>query len=560
MATRTKRRAADKPQAADAAASRPKARAGFMRNEFLQNWRPALREASDDVRAAWTTAASRAIDLIQNSGWIAGAVDQSIAYTVGTGLRLACKPDSVALGWTADETQQWAQTVERRWEAWANRPIECDIAGQSTIGKMQAQALRSHFAYGEVLATMPFLKRDPGGQYGTKVQMLPPLRLSQDNNPPTMRQGVIQDIFGFPLAYRIKSAPDQFNVVPRYRDIPARDPWGRSLVIHVFDGQPGQTRGIPLITPALRVMRQFDQLADATLTTTLLQTIFAASVKSPNPTDETLQAFQDLVEQRASEAGAAGAVPSPFESMLNMRAGWYDNTQIDLGSHGKIAHLAPGDELNFHSSQHPNSTYETFARFLLREVARCLGITYEDFTGDYTQATYSSVRMATSAMWMITVYRRVNIVAPFLNPIFESWLEEDIERGWTPFPGGVDGFIANRAAASRAHWRGPAKPQADDAKFASAVQTLRNMGVVSDEWICAELGEDWQDIADQLAREKAYREGLGLRDGYPSEAVAVLPGAKPGDDPSTTDDPAADDPSTTDDPAATKPSKQKQKV
>lgn len=533
MATRTKRRAAAKPAPVDAAL-RPKPQAGFMRNDFLRGWRPALRETSDDVRTAWATAASRTIDMIQNSGWIAGAVDQSIAYTVGTGLRLACKPDSVALGWTMAEAQQWAQDVERRWEAWSCRPIECDIAGQSTIGKMQAQALRSHFAYGEILATMPYLKRAPGGQYGTKVQMLPPLRLSQDNNPPTMRQGVIQDRFGFPLAYRIKSPPDSFDPF-QYRDIPARDPFGRSLVIHVFDGQPGQARGIPLITPALRVMRQFDQLADATLTATLLQTIFAATVKSPNPTDETLQAFQDLVEQRASEAGAIGAVPSPFESMLDMRAGWYDKTQIDLGTHGKIAHLAPGDELTFHSSLHPNSNYDTFARFLLREVARCLGITYEDFTGDYTQATYSSVRMATSAMWMITIYRRVNIVAPFLNPIFEAWLEEDIERGWTPFPGGVDGFIANRAAASRAHWRGPAKPQADDAKFAAAVETLRNMGVVSDEWICAELGEDWQDIADQLAREKAYREKLGLRDGYPSNAVAKPAAAAVPPDPADAD-------------------------
>lgn len=516
-----------------------------MRNEFLQNWRPALREASDDVRAAWATAASRAIDMIQNSGWIAGAVDQSIAYTVGTGLRLACKPDTVALGWTVEESQKWAQDVERRWEAWSDRPIECDIAGQSTIGKMQAQALRSHFAYGEVLATMPFLKRIPGGQYGTKVQMLPPLRLSQDNNPPNMRQGVTVDRFGYPLAYRIKSPPDSYDQ-PQYRDVPARDPWGRQQVIHIFDGQPGQVRGIPLITPALRVMRQFDQLADATLTTTLLQTIFAASIKSPTPTEEAMQAFQDLAEQKAKEAGIVDQ--SPFETMLNMRAGWYDQTQIDLGSHGKIAHLAPGDELNFHASQHPSSNYEHFARFLLREVARCLGITYEDFTGDYTQATYSSVRMATSAMWMITIYRRVNIVAPFLNPIFEAWLEEDIENGWTPFPGGIEGFIANRAAAARAHWRGPAKPQADDQKFASAVETLRNMGVVTDEWICAELGEDWQDIADQLAREKAYRESLGLRDGFASVKPALLPGQ---------DDPAAEDDPATADPKKKKPTKQK---
>jgi lambda family phage portal protein len=282
-------------------------------------------------------------------------------------------------------------------------------------------------------------------------------------------------------------------------------------------------RGIPPITPALRVMRQFDQLADATLTSALLQTIFAATVKSPEPTEETLQAFQDLVEQAASKSGTAGQVPTPFESMLLMRQGWYDNTQIDLGRHGKIAHLAPGDELDFHASQHPNATYENFAKFLLREVARCLGLTYEDFTGDYANASYSSVRMATSAMWMITIYRRVNIVGPFLNPIFEAWLEEDIEKGWTPFPGGVDGYIENRSAATRCHWRGPAKPQADDYKFAKAVETLRAMGVVTDEWICNELGEDWEDIYEQRAREMQKRKDLDLPDpiGAKSSLVGV---------------------------------------
>ena len=498
--------------------------ASFMRNEFLTGWRPALREASDDVRAAWVTAASRAVDMVQNSGWIAGAVDQTIAYTVGTGLRLGSKPDATALGWTNDEAAKWAQDVERRWEAWANRPIECDIEGKSTIGKMQAQAMRSFFAFGEVLNTIPFVRRGIGSQYGTKVQMLSPLRLVQDSNPPDLIQGVRTDAMGFPLSYRIKQAP---NAVPQYRDIDARDPWGRQIVNHVFDGQPGQRRGIPPITPALRVMRQFDQLADATLTSTLLQTIFAATIKSPEPTEDVLQAFQDLVEQAAQRSGT-GEVPSPFESMLLMREGWYDKTQIDLGQHGKIAHLAPGDELDFHASQHPSGNYELFAKFLLREVARCLGLTYEDFTGDYVEATYSSVRMATSAMWMITIYRRVNIIAPFLDPIFEAWLEEDIERGWTPFPGGVDAYIANRGAAARAHWRGPAKPQADDSSFASAVETLSHLGVITDEWICGEMGEDWEDIYEQRQREMQKRKALGLPD--PVKPVATLaPGADPAD-------------------------------
>jgi len=170
--TRTIKRPATK----DVASAR-KPGASFMRNDtssYLSSWQPALREASDDVRQSYTRAAARTIDMVQNSGWISGAVDQSIAYTIGAGMRLASKPDATALGWTTGEAAKWAQDVERRWESWANRPIECDIAGKATLGQMQAQAVRSHFCYGEILATLPFRKRDPGGQYGTKVQMLPP--------------------------------------------------------------------------------------------------------------------------------------------------------------------------------------------------------------------------------------------------------------------------------------------------------------------------------------------------------------------------------------------------
>jgi lambda family phage portal protein len=497
-------------------AGRPKPQAAYLREQggtpYLFTWRPALREWSDDVRLAWTTAASRAIDSIQNSGWISGAVDQSISYTVGEGLRLASKPDAAVLKWTADEAAEWAQNVERRWECWSDRALECDIEGKSTIGKLTAQAMRSHYCYGEVLAALPYLKRPFINDYGTKVQMLSPLRLRRDRLGPKMIDGIWRDMFNFPLAYRILSPPEWvvYGTLPIFEDVPARDIFGRSLVVHVFDGYPGQMRGIAPITPVLRVMRQFDQLSDATLTASLIQTIFAATVKSPAPTDQVLQAFQDMVEQRVAAANQAPPLTSPLENFLAALRGWYQGADIDLGHNGKIAHLAPGDELNFHASQHPNDTFEAFAKFLLREIAKCMGLTYEDFTGDYSGATYSSVRMATAAMWMNVIYKRAHILSPFLQPIFEAWLEEDIENGWTPFPDGINGFVQYRAAASRAHWRGPARPQADDLKFAKAVETLMAMGVISMEYVSNELGEDWEDVLTQRAREAAKRKQLGL--------------------------------------------------
>ena len=64
------------------------------RGVTFAGWRPALREARHEVDEAWELATARATDAIQNSGWLAGMVDQAIANTVGTGLRLKAMPEN----------------------------------------------------------------------------------------------------------------------------------------------------------------------------------------------------------------------------------------------------------------------------------------------------------------------------------------------------------------------------------------------------------------------------------------------------------------------------------
>jgi lambda family phage portal protein len=275
-------------------------------------------------------------------------------------------------------------------------------------------------------------------------------------------------------------------------------------VVHLFEGAPGQVRGITPLAPVLRIVRQFDQLADATLTAALVQAIFAATIESEAPTEEVLRSLQDPEEQ---------GVSADLGAYFGAKASWYRNTKIDLGTVGRIAHLFPGENLKFNRSEHPNDTYEAFAKFLLREIARCLGLTFETLTGDYSGATYSSVRMATAENWPIVMSRRTNICGRFLQHVYEAWLDEEIEAGRLPFPGGYMAFMGQRAAVCSAEWRGPAKPQADDLKSAKAHEVYKRLGVVTDEMICADLGVDWEDVYEQRAREQVKRDKLGLPEG-----------------------------------------------
>jgi len=480
----------------------PRPSSKFMRGGrgvTFSSWRPALREAQDDIADAWDDAAARVADVIHNSGWLAGAVDQCVANTVGTGLRLKALPENETFGMTPSEAADWSKTVERRFELWSRNAQECDVQGLRTFGQMQSAAFRSWLITGEILAELPFRRR-PWNRYGTKVRLLPPHRLSRKNESmKRLVNGVYIDVDGMPVGYRA-IRKDLFKYDVEY-DVRARDSAGRPRVIHVFEGLPGTHRGISPMVPALQVARQFDQLADATLMAAIVQTLFAVTITSDEPTEQVLQGL--LTPQEQAQMMADGV--SPMEAYMDMVAGYYDGTALNVGINGRLAHLFPGQELKFHTSNHPSTAYKEFSMHLLRELARCLGLTYESATGDNVGATYSSLQAASTEIFAITKTRRQNIIAPFCQPIYEAWLEEEIQIGGVSFPGGLNGFLANRTAACRAEWRGDPRPHVDDLKKAKAHEVWKRIGVMSDAMICGDLGADVDDVYQQLAQERRLR-------------------------------------------------------
>ena len=496
------------------------------RGVTLAGWRPALRDEQEDISQAWDGAAARVADLIHNNGWLSGAVDQAVANTVGCGLRLKAIPENETFAMDARGASDWSKTVERRFELWARTAQECDIQGQRTFGQMQAAAFRSWLVTGEILAELTWRKR-PWTRYGTKVRLVPPQRLSRRTDPAArLINGVYTDADGMAVAYRatrrLRSGPGAVGLKagtkgslqsgPPYGEddyrVRARDSAGRPRVIHVFQGLPGTYRGISPMVPALQVARQFDQLADATLMASIVQALFAVTITSDQPSEEALGGLLTHGERAAMEAQGT----PPVEAYLDAAAGYYQNTALNVGINGRLTHMFPGQQLQFHSSQQPSSHYTDFSMQLLRELARCLGLTYESTTGDTHKATYSSLQAATTEIFAITQARRQAIVAPFCQPIYEAWLEEEIASGGLSFPGGYDGFMAHRTGACRAQWRGTPRPTADDLKKAKAHETWYRMGVMSHAAICNDLGLDVDDVYQELSQERALRAEYRLAD------------------------------------------------
>lgn len=477
-----------------------RARAQYLRDNssgILTMRRAVTRDGAVSVRMAAERASALAWDFIQNSGWIAGAVDQIITDTIGDELKLSARPKLQKLGWSPEEITAWCRLVEDEWYLHVWRPQEYSLNGTRTLAEDLDGVMRYYLAGGEAIGIIDYmgagLRRRYGLKTGTKVSLVAPHRLKRETDEYSgLDQGIFLDENGRPTKYRMIARKYGQDVDV---DVPA---WSGSLrhVVHVMDrgDNPDSVRGISVLAPILKVAAQYDQLADATLTTALLQTAFAATIKSPEPSTEAFEAIQSLDDEDSDLAEDLMAVWTNRIDALKENG-------ISMSDHGKINHLGPGEEFHMHTAATPGSQYIPFSQNLQREMARRLGVTFESFAMDHSNANYSSVRMAMSSVWPIVTRRRERVAAPFCQAIYESWLDEKIGTGAIPFKDGYAAFAANREFVCNAEWPGPAQPVADDYKATMAAAKRIELGLSAMEDEAALMGRDASVTREKIAAE-----------------------------------------------------------
>ena len=474
------------------------------RNMYMAGYRPALREPQTDTNDAWLKAAGRSIDLAQNSGFLRGIIENATGMTVGPGLMLSARPDGEALGWTPEKTREIGGQMERVFRAWARNPMACDASATFTFGQMQQIALGSYFVYGEYAAFAPLFKRAPG-HLNTKLLFFPPSRISQETQEQEgLYQGVYVDAYGAPVGYKIKTRTDTLGWIDQnYR---AYDQDGRPLVIHGREPSLASTRSVGPFTTIINAARQYDQVFNAVVTKKLTQAIFAAALKTNMGG---MSRFDGLMlpgdKEKQNES-----VDAFLTAWGGARGEFYDGAGLDLSTHGRIAHLFPGDEFQFIQANGQGELQDEINTWLLREICQGAGVLYETGTGDYRGSTYSSVRMGGAVEWLTVIRRRENLIMPFCNAAYRMVQEEAVATGKVDYPGGLKAFREEIDYACQASWAGPARPQADDFKTARAMQVRKDMGGVTMAEVAAEYGQDWDDMMRQQKRENDLAEELGL--------------------------------------------------
>jgi lambda family phage portal protein len=466
-------------------------------------------------------AASVTTDLLTSNTAVATLVEQFAVYAIGDGLTLSASPNHEALGISAEAARALSHEIETKWGLWAKNPVECDASQRHNVHQLATASFKSWLLTGESTFLMDWRKGN-GALTRTKVKLIDPRQIDQSITRVTpdgcILQGVQFDKVGRLVGYWIRPfVLGNFSMAPRPVFVAARTTWGRARALHIFDLLvPGQVRGLSPLIAALSPAHSKATLREFTLASAFIQSMTATTIESDMPSQQALAQFQ--VNDGLQGLNAGGWTP---EAWLKSRGEFYGEAKVQLQP-GVISHLAAGDKLKLHRSETPNATYDPFDKSLGRETAKAAGSSASDLSGDYSQTSFSASRLELELPSRINDRRRMAIVRPFYQTVFESWLEESIETGAIQLPEGALEFWQAKDAYCNAVWRGKGKPTSDPLKTAQADILELNNGLTTLEAKLGERGLDFEEVLAQRQHEREMLEAAGLPYPVPKEQVGLM--------------------------------------
>lgn len=479
-------------------------------------WNPSMGSADKVINGNKQMADARGRDMVQNDGYAAGAEALHKDNIVGSQFRLNAQPNWRVLGVDEGWAEEFQIVVENRFHT-VSESEECwfDAARRNNFTGLIRMAVGGFVFTGEVLATAEWMRREARRPFKTAIQMVSPDRLSNPDgmaDDKFLRRGIRRDVYGRPLVAYIRSAhPSETWGMESYqwKAIDFEKPWGRKQVIHIIEQRlPDQSRGIADMVAALKQMRMTKNFQEITLQNAVVNASYAAAIESELPSSDVFAAIG------ANGSTPIGGLNDYLSFYMNALSSYLDASKTIAIDGAKIPHLFPGTKLNLKPVGTPGGVGSGFEESLLRHTASALGLSYEQFSRDYTKTNYSSARASMNETWKFMQSRKKAVADRFASNIYALWLEEEIANGNIPLPPGKtrDWFYAPlvKDALTQCSWIGAARGQIDETKETQAAIDRINAGLSTYEEECARLGRDFRAVFEQRAREQRMMTSLGL--------------------------------------------------
>lgn len=416
---------------------------------------------------------ARSRQMVRDSSYAKRAKRIVVTNVIGSGVGMQAQ-----VGTTRDNLNARVNdAIEAAFARWASAP-SCHTGGRLHLHDMERAALGEVFEAGEALVRV-HLGRFGDSQVPLALELIEAERLAQDIAPAALgidadvRMGVEQDRFGRPVAYWIRRQhPGDLRGRPgnsqdRFERVPAEQ------VFHLcaVERWP-QTRGVPWLHTSLRKLDELNEYTALEVTAARGSAAYFATITTPD----------DEAPTRTDDE-ADGTPVMDLEALT-------------------VTQLAPGEELEFHTPNRPNSALDPFMRAMLREIAAGAECSYESLSRDYSQSNYSSSRLAllddretwrALQQWWIRAFRM---------PLHRLWLRQAVySRAVTEIS--VEQYVLRPEKFEAVHFKPRGWSWIDPTKEVKAYKEaiLAGLTTVTDVVAATGGGQDIEDVVKTRRRE-----------------------------------------------------------
>lgn len=292
---------------------------------------------------------------------------------------------------------------------------------------------------------------------------------------PDAVDGIRFDAYGNPVEYHILREHPGGQTLAQ---IDLYDKIAAEHVIHYFRAdRPGQSRGVPDLTPALPLFAMLRRYTLAVLGSAETAANIPLVIESDAPPDDGPDAV-DSMDTFELEPNTATTLPM----------GW---------------------SLNQLKAEQPTTTYPEFKGELLDEIVRCVLMPSSIARGNSSDYNFASGRLDRQSYDRAIRIERRAIERRVLERLFNAWRAEAVRiTGLLTLP------TRQRLATTRApkhawFWDG-LEHAVDPAKQATARETSLRSMTTTYARVYAEQGLDWEEEFRQIGREKALMADLGI--------------------------------------------------
>lgn len=424
-----------------------------------QEWRPGLFSGDKELGKGYQVATERARDLDRNHPLVKEALKVSFAFSVGTAL----DPQFNILTDDKKRDDKAIDLIENAFWRWAE---DCTIDGRDwqDIKELVFRHLKID---GEV-----FVIETADEHHPFKLQLVESTQLSSVEgnmkNGNFAVRGIEFNKFGRPVFYHFyKAQPGSFSLSGETVAVPAR------IVHHIYKpGRITETRGISHYVSAVMSLYDQNELSDQILELHRVAAAFGIIVES-----EDVDAVAGFGEQATASTEKKVTRFGPV----------------------RVNHLRPGEKTSAVKPELPTGAFSEFDRSYLRKCAKGFSQSYETFTGDFSNANFSTLKAGQNSERAIFRLDSDFMIRKFCRPIVQRWLDIEVIRGLK-----LSGYWQNKEYYQRMRFTLPALPATDPVKDENADKLALENGTTNRRLICERKGVDYEENLEELKEEQVH--------------------------------------------------------